>query len=176
MTSKQRRRRLYETTAESSSSGDETVEVMNVDVEAPLAENNSHMPDALARSSKVIQRWCGYTAAYCVIPIPGIELAAVSTSQVLMIREISREYGVDFSWRRANILVAALFGGITSSASMLLLTRVLLPFASVLSLAGLNASITYILGQAFSVHFNAGGTLDDFDIKSVRKDLVDGIF
>ena len=73
-------------------------------------------------------------------------------------------------------MVAALFGGITSSASMLLLTRVLLPFASVLSLAGLNASITYILGQAFSVHFNAGGTLDDFDIKSVRKDLVDGIF
>jgi len=54
---------------------------------------------------------------------------------------------------------------------MIVLTRLLFPLVSVVSLAGLNASITYVLGRALSTHFNEGGTLDDFDIKSVRREL-----
>ena len=76
-----------------------------------------------------------------------------------------------FHGAKGNVLITALLGGLTSGTSMIVLPRLLFPVVSVVFLVGLNASITYVLGRAFSTHFNEGGTLDDFDIKPVRREL-----
>ena len=54
------------------------------------------------RADEVIRRWCALSAVSGIIPVPGVELAAVSTSQLLMLREIAAAHGVAFSWKKGN--------------------------------------------------------------------------
>ena len=171
MSSEVRRRRLYQATDQSSSIDGDTSDNSATETKPTGPRQGSGKPHFAVQSKKIIKRWCGFSAIYGIIPIPGVELAAVSTTQLLMLREIANAYGVKFSWHKGSVLITALLGGLTSGTSMIVLTRLLFPVVSVVSLAGLNASITYVLGRAFSTHFSEGGTLDDFDIKSVRREL-----
>lgn len=171
MSSEVRRRRLYQATDQSSTIDGDIPDNSATETKPTGPEQGSGKSHFAVQSKKIIKRWCGFSAIYGIIPIPGVELAAVSTTQLLMLREIANAYGVKFSWHKGSVLITALLGGLTSGTSMIVLTRLLFPVVSVVSLAGLNASITYVLGRAFSTHFSEGGTLDDFDIKSVRREL-----
>jgi len=176
VSSKSRRRRLYQTSVESSSSHETDSGTSGIDAQESIVGSNPPTARTARRANKAIRRWCGLSAAYGVIPIPGVELAAVSTSQLLMLREIAREHDIEFSWRRGNLIIATLLGGVASCASMILLARIVSPLASVASLAGLNSTMTYLLGQKFSAHIAEGGTLDDFDVTSVAREFVDNPF
>ena len=171
MSSEVRRRRLYQATDQSASIDGDTPDNSATETKPTGPAQGSGKPHFAVQSKKIIKRWCGFSAMSGVIPIPCVELAAVSTSQLLMLREMPNVHGVKFSWHKGSVLITALLGGLTSGTSMIVLTRLLFPVVSVVSLAGLNASITYVLGRSFSTHFSQGGTLDDFDIKSLRREL-----
>ena len=175
MSSEARRRRLYQATDQSSSIDGDIPDNSVTETKPAGPEQESGKPHFPVQSKKIIKRWCGFSAIYGIIPIPGVEMAAVSTAQLLMLREMANAYGVKFSWRKGSVLITALLGGLTSGTSMIVLPRLLFPVVSVVFLVGLNASITYVLGRAFSTHFNEGGTLDDFDIKTVRRELTGDI-
>ena len=170
MGTRSRRRRPYQTFVEPTPTCEQASGRSDGDSDTGIVGSSPDMARTERRADKVIRRWCALSAAYGVIPVPGVELAAVSASQLLMLREIAGAHGVEFSWKKGNLLITSLLGGTASGASMMLLSKFVAPMTSVLSLAGLNSTMTYVLGKRFSAHLEKGGTLDDFDIASVARE------
>lgn len=164
------RRRPYEAFGESTEACEQAPAVPNGDSGLGIVGSSSGTAQTERRAGEVIRRWCALSAVSGIIPVPGVELAVVSTSQLLMLREIAAAYGVPFSWKKGNLLVVGLLGGVSSGTSMMLLSKFVAPATSVVSLAGLNFSMTYVLGKRFSAHLRRGGTLNNFDIASVARE------
>ena len=164
------RRRPYQAFVEPTPACEQAPARPNGDSDTGIVDSSPDTAQTERRAREVIRRWCALSAVSGIIPVPGVELAAVSTSQLLMLREIAAAYDVPFSWKKGNLLVVGLLGGAASGTSMMLLSKLVAPVTSVVSLAGLNSSMTYVLGKRFSAHLRRGGTLDNFDIASVARE------
>jgi uncharacterized protein (DUF697 family) len=104
-----------------------------------------------------------------LVPLPVLDALALGGLQVLLVKELARLYGVDFSAQRTRTLVAALLGG-TGAVSMatglwsswLKALPVVGQSLGAASMPAAAATATYALGMIFLRHFQSGGTLLDF--------------
>lgn len=111
-----------------------------------------------------------------VVPVPIADVLAVMAVQVKMLKEFSDLYGFSFTEGIAKKLVGALLtslGVVTLGASIggsmakfVPVIGTTLGFVSVPILAG---AVTHAVGTVFMMHFEAGGTLLDFDPKKMRE-------
>jgi len=170
MGNRSRRRRPYQAFVEPTPACEQASACSDGDSDTGIVGSSPDTARTERRADEVIRRWCALSAVSGIIPVPGVELAAVSTSQLLMLREIAAAHGVAFSWKKGNLLIIGFLGGAASGTSMMLLSKFVAPMTSVVSLAGLNSSMTYVLGKRFSAHLRRGGTLDNFDIASVASE------
>lgn len=157
-----RRRRLYEAVE---AEGDAVV-APGVRLPAPAAA-----PRRAAAAGGIIKRYVAWSAGSAVLPIPVIELIAVSAIQCAMVKALSGLYGVDYLEQRARAVVVALIGGTYSGLlanSLGRLTIRLGLLGAVVPLAVANCAICYAVGKVFVQHFEAGGTLLDFDPQKAK--------
>jgi uncharacterized protein (DUF697 family) len=114
---------------------------------------------------RIVNSYMGWSAGAGLIPVPVLDLAAISGVQLKMIHSLSKLYGVPFTQDRAKSIVAALVGGGSSTAlavpasSALKLFPVVGQIASVLTTPALAAAATYALGKVFIQHYETGGNL-----------------
>ena len=111
-----------------------------------------------------------------LIPILGLDLAAVSGVQLKMLSEISKIYGVPFHKSLGKATIASLVGYVLPHAmsyswigSMLKLIPVVGILAGAPAMALFSGAYTWALGNVFIQHFASGGTFLNFNAEKVKE-------
>jgi uncharacterized protein (DUF697 family) len=130
--------------------------------------------DKAAWTEKVIKKYAYGSIAVGLVPIPLIDLIALTGLQVKLIHKLSTFYGVPFSEERTKNIIVALAGasvplGLTRAfCSILKIVPVLGFTASAISMSALSAASTYAIGKVFVRHFESGGTFLSFNITKAK--------
>ncbi len=119
------------------------------------------------KADKVINTHVLVSMGAGAIPIPFLDVAAVSAIQLDLIRELSYIYDVEFSDSVSKNLISALAGGTLAKIGASLIKTIpgigtLLGGASMVALSGAS---TYAIGQVFVKHLKQGGILSNFDFE-----------
>ena len=130
--------------------------------------------DHATESHHIVLKYTLGSIAIAAIPLPLIDLVAVTSMQVKMVHSISSQYEVPFSSDRTKSIIAALTGGlVTVSAigSISSLVKVIPVVGHIVGFVGGAATygaITYAIGKVFIMHFESGGTFLDFKAADMR--------
>ncbi len=88
---------------------------------------------------------------------------------LMLVEELSDLYDVPYSEQMASGILAAATTGAQAgivSAQALRVIPILGLLGGGLPAAALNAGLTYLVGQALAKHYEAGGQLQDFNLRS----------
>ena len=125
---------------------------------------------------KTVKRYMMWSAGAALIPIPIVDVAAVLGTQVKMIAEISKIYGIPFEKSGMQAVAGSLLGYILPEAlSEGLFGSLLKTIPGVGSLVGIPSFVLFVgayawaLGRVFIMHFESGGKLLDFDPAAVKE-------
>ena len=116
-----------------------------------------------------------------LVPIPLVDLVALSGIQLKMLHNLAKLYRVPFSENLGKSLIMALVGGVmpTSTAITLASFAKAIPglgtATGMVSVSVLGGATTYAIGSVFTQHFETGGTLLDFDPKKNARILYEQI-
>ena len=106
-----------------------------------------------------------------LLPMPLFDIASIMGVQINMLRSLCIHYDISFNQKLGKSLLASLAKGVwpiltvMSASSM---AKGFLGIGTLLGSAGVSISageLIYASGQVFIRHFEAGGTLDDFESK-----------
>ena len=111
-------------------------------------------------------------SAVGLMPLPVIDIFALSTTQLNMVHQLSQHYQIDFNNKKAKSAVISLINGSLPTVTLIGLSSFAKLIPGIGTLGG-NASliltggaVTYATGRSFIKHFNEGGTIEDFKAKS----------
>jgi uncharacterized protein (DUF697 family) len=131
--------------------------------------------EQLAKAHEVIKHNVAWSAGAGMLPIPGLDIVAITGVQLKMINELCAAYGVPFKKSLARPIVVSLIGSLGASMLAPVLastTFKLVPGIGMLlsgtALAATSAGITYAVGQLFLDHFKSGGSLENFNLVAGR--------
>lgn len=123
----------------------------------------------------IVKSYMGWTAGAALIPMPYIDLAAITALQVKMVADLSDEYDMPFRKSAAKTAVAALLATVVPSgfaggaASLVKAIPGFGPVIGVAAMPAFAAASTYAIGSVFTQHFESGGTLLDFNADAMRE-------
>ncbi len=125
---------------------------------------------------KLTRRYSLWSMGGGLIPIVGVDIAAVMAAQIKMVREMAKIYGVEFKESRAKSIVTSLIGslgivplGAGICFSALKLIPVVGTLAATVALPVSAGAVTYATGKIFILHFESGGTFLDFNAEKMKK-------
>jgi len=123
-------------------------------------------------ASEIIKEHVLWSAGLALIPVPLVDLVAITIIQLRMLKKLCDHYEVKFSKHRGKALIASLVGGFHTAllaASFLGTVPVLGLVVAIAPTVVAAGAITFAVGKVFVQHFETGGTLLDFDPSKVRK-------
>jgi uncharacterized protein (DUF697 family) len=132
------------------------------------------MTEQFDQANATIKRFSLWSAGFGLIPLPIVDIAAITGTQVKLVHDLAKIYGREFSEERVRAAIGALVGAILPVAvgagaiSALKAVPVLGQIAGVLLVPALAAASTIAIGRVFVQHFEAGGTLLDFDPEKMK--------
>ena len=150
--------------------------VSRVPLDAGVPQIDTLMPadiDEKRRRSQahaIVERYANFSAVGGIIPLPLVNVAAVTTLIVRMVKLLSNHYGVAYQHGRARALVVGLAAGsmpTTASAVTTSTLTYIVPGVNLLGLAvsSVTASVCARgIGRRFVEHFESGGTLAEFPV------------
>jgi uncharacterized protein (DUF697 family) len=142
-----------------------------------LFEQEKHLSKTMTQeekkavASEIIKNHVGFSLGAALIPMPGADLLAVSAVQLNMLRSLAKIYGVGFMDALGKNIISAVAGGSAArlGASLVKAIPGVGTIVGELSMPVLSGASTYALGRVVASHFQKGGTLDDFDVKTAKK-------
>lgn len=148
-----------------------TNKLLDVDIKLTAAsiQNNHVTAKNVVKSHMIAGMSLG------LIPAPLFDIAALTGTQVNMLRTLCKQYEVDFDEQKGKALLTSLVGGSLPVMTVLGLSSVvkLIPGVGTvgggLSMSVLSGASIYATGQVIIRHFDLGGTLEDFDSKYWQK-------
>ena len=128
-----------------------------------------------AQAEHLVRRYTLGGMAVGLVPLPLLDLAALTMVQLKLLHALAGLYGIEFKADLGRSAVASLAGSAlptTLSPALTASLSKLIPgightFAAG-SLVLLNGAATYAIGKVFIQHFAAGGTFLTFDPEAVR--------
>ena len=127
------------------------------------------------QATSVIRKYAAVAAGAGLIPIAGLDFAAIAGVQYKMLADLAAIYGVQFEADRVRPIVAALIGAYTTKrlglglgGSMLKAIPVIGTLVGAVSVPVCAAGLTWAVGRVFVQHFASGGTFLTFDPAKVR--------
>ena len=126
-------------------------------------------------AERLVNSYMGWSAGAGLVPVPGLDLAAIAGVQIKMLDDLSKLYEVPFSKNAAKSIIGALLGsgGATlvavPAASLLKIIPIVGHIAALFTEPAAAAASTYALGKVFIQHFESGGTFLDFNPSAVRR-------
>jgi uncharacterized protein (DUF697 family) len=128
-----------------------------------------------AQSETVCTRFALYAAAGGVIPVPFLDLAAITALQVRMIEVLCKIHDKPFNEQTAKIAIGTVVStfGVYPVASRYIASGLKL-IPGIGQLLGATAGpaiaggLTYALGKMFSRHFETGGSLLNIDLGDAK--------
>ncbi len=122
-----------------------------------------------AQATKLVERYALWSGAAGLVPVPVIDVALVGGIQLDMLRRLATLYDVPFSDDWGKSVLASLAGSLIPAssgmgvASALKSVPVIGTGVGILTMSGVSAGATYLIGKVFMQHFATGGTLLDFN-------------
>ena len=145
---------------------------------AEVPESFDQEEERAAAAERIIHRNILWSLGAGLVPVVGLDMAAVTAIQLKMVRELARLYEVPFRADLGKTAIAALLGGAVPMASGLGAialfqgaTRSVPIVGSLIGLATVStvaSATTYAVGAVFYQHFASGGTFLSFDPKKVE--------
>jgi uncharacterized protein (DUF697 family) len=125
---------------------------------------------------KTVKRYMWWSMGAGLVPVPVLDLLAVSGVQLKMLAELSKQYGIPFKESRGKAVIGSLVGFILPhSMSVFVFGTLAKAVPGVGSVAGASAMVAasgacaWALGNVFIQHFESGGTFLDFDAEAVKE-------
>ncbi|HNL06752.1 MAG TPA: DUF697 domain-containing protein [Chitinophagales bacterium] len=123
------------------------------------------------QAQKVVQNHMLFAGGAGLVPLPGLDLIAVTAVQIEMLRQLSNLYGKDFSENQIKNYISAITGGLVARAGASALKGI--PVVGQLlgsaTMAITSSATTYAIGQVFVTHYESGGSNEDFDVETFKK-------
>lgn len=128
------------------------------------ASNKKPQADSIVKTQVLISMGAG------LVPIPILDIAAVTAVQLDMVKQLAMLYGVKSQGGIDKGLITALTGSIFAriGASFIKVIPVVGSVLGGVSMAIMSGASTYAVGQVFSRHFEAGGDFSNFNPASAR--------
>jgi uncharacterized protein (DUF697 family) len=146
-----------------------STETATVEPATPQLETNEQ------KALKITRHYSLWSMGGGLIPIVGLDLAAIVAIQIKMLHEMSKIYGVEFKQNRAKGIVASLIGSlgfVPIGTGIFFSALKLVPFvgalAATVALPVSAGGITYATGKVFILHFESGGTFLDFNAEKMK--------
>jgi uncharacterized protein (DUF697 family) len=128
------------------------------------------------KTAKIINKYVWISGAAGLIPIPFLDLAAVSGVQLKMLADIAKVYDVPFKKDVVKASIGALSGFVLPHAiacgfvgSMFKAVPVIGFVAGGTTMSALSGAYAWALGNVFVQHFESGGTFLDFNAEAVKE-------
>ncbi len=123
------------------------------------------------RAQEIVKQYVLYSLGAGLVPIPFLNIAAVTTVQVAMLKKLTSLYNVKFSDNTLKVLVTSLLGsgGSLLGSGLIRNLPFLGGFIGSLAIPVLSGAVTYLVGEIFIEHFEHGGTLEDFDLEKGKE-------
>ncbi|MCJ8271949.1 MAG: DUF697 domain-containing protein [Psychrosphaera sp.] len=137
-----------------------------------MTDLNSIRP--AVQAAKIVNNYVKGAVAVGLVPIPLVDLVAISGIQLKMLHAIAGVYDYTFSQNQGKSLIASLLGSVIPLSlkntlfSLVKSIPVVGQTIGVIAIPVLGGAATYAIGQVFIQHFESGGTLLDFDPDKVR--------
>ena len=148
-----------------------------LDVEAPAeAEPAPIIDPALSlKADLVIRNHMLVACASSIVPVPFVDMAAITAVQINMIRKLAAMHGKTFSESSVRNTIAALVGGV-GGQSVGILAGVSLAKAipvvgwaiGIVALPTIVGASTYAIGRVFLRHFEEGGAIHDISADKMK--------
>lgn len=132
-------------------------------------------PTRQQRALAKAKTYAAWSAGAGLIPVPALDLLAVSGVQLKMLSDIADIYGVPFKRELGKNLLSGLLGGLVplsiaqGTASAFKAVPVFGALTALLLQPTLSGAAAYAIAKVFILHFESGGTLLDFDPGKVRE-------
>jgi uncharacterized protein (DUF697 family) len=145
--------------------------------------DNQSPEDRSQEAARITKTYMGWTAGAAFLPVPLLDLAAVSGIQVKMVADLAAVYDQPFSRNAVKSIIAGLIGSVAPSALARGASSLVKSVPGVGSILGavtgpaLASASTYAVGKVFTQHFEAGGNILNFDANAMRnyfKEQFDG--
>jgi uncharacterized protein (DUF697 family) len=127
-----------------------------------------------AEAERIVNSYVGWSAGAGLIPLPLIDLAAITAVELKMLDDLAKFYDIPFSRNAAKSIIGSLVGGAGTvlaavpAASIVKFVPLVGGIAGMLTEPAIAAAATYALGRVFIQHFESGGTFLDFKPEEVR--------
>lgn len=128
------------------------------------------------QSTKTVRNYVWFSMGAGLIPVPFLDLAAISGLQLKMIHTLSKQYETPFKDESGKAIISALLGYIVPDSlsrgvmgSLFKVIPVIGPLGGTISMSLFTGASTYAIGQIFIRHFEAGGTLLNFDPEKMKE-------
>lgn len=124
------------------------------------------------RARKVVVEHVFWSVGGGLLPIPLLDIAAVTAIQLDMLKQLCALYGVTYALSSGKAFVSALAGSLLArmGANAVKLIPGIGTLLGGVSMSILSGASTYAVGMVAIKHFEAGGTLGDLDPKSAKRD------
>lgn len=129
------------------------------------------------QADKLIKDYAFGSSLTGFIPVPLVDTLGLIGVQRFMLLRLSQLYGIPFSKNLAKTLLATLMGGVAPHLASPMVGSVLkiIPGIGTLmggtTMAALGGASTYAVGKVFQQHFEAGGTLENFEPEKAQTNL-----
>jgi len=136
------------------------------------------MPDSkiteLAKAQPIIKRHVGFSMGAGLIPIPVVDIAAVTAIQLDMVRQLCKLYGQDYNDSSGKAFVGTLMGNTLSRiaaqtvGSVFKVVPIIGAALGGATVSAFSGATTYAIGQVVAQHFASGGSMNEFDAEELR--------
>lgn len=123
----------------------------------------------------VVRKYTYWATGLSILPMPLIDLAAVTGSQLMMLNEISKLYNQTFSENYGKIILSSLVSGLATTSmafgrvgSLLKCLPLVGGVVGLLTMPAFAAASTHAVGNLFIMHFESGGSFLDFDLSKAK--------
>ena len=132
--------------------------------------------ERLSNANKMVRNRMIMSMGTGLIPIPIVDLVALSGVQMKMLHELTQLYEIPFSKNIGKSLISALVGGILQTYATAGVVGSLSKFiplggtaTGMVTMSAFGGASTYAIGKVFIQHFESGGTLLTFDPTKMRE-------
>ncbi len=125
------------------------------------------------KAEQIIRQHIGYAASAALIPFSGADIAAVGAVQLDMLRQIAGVYNIGFMDSLGKNIVTSLVGGSIARLGASLI-KAIPGFGTIvgeLTMPVMASISTYSMGQIIVRHLENGGTMDNLDLRSAKKEV-----
>jgi len=129
-----------------------------------------------AQAQAAIKKYTLWAMGLGIIPLPIVDVVAVTGVQLKLLSELAKEYGQQFSESWGKSVLGSLVGGVGATelaygtfGSLVKAIPGVGTLFGMVAMPAMAGATTYAVGKVFQMHFASGGTMLDFNVEKMRQ-------